>query len=86
MTREEPNTSNLAEVLDRILDKGIVIDLWARIAVVGLELITVEARVVVASIDTFLHYCAEIGAIQAGEIEAEDVPTDAPRRGAAVSA
>ncbi|WP_049970408.1 gas vesicle protein GvpA [Haladaptatus cibarius] len=80
MTREEPNTSNFAEVLDRILDKGIVIDLWARIAIVGLELITVEARIVVASIDTFLHYCAEIGTIESGEIAAEDVPSDVPRR------
>lgn len=80
MTREEPNTSNFVEVLDRILDKGIVIDLWARIAIVGLELITVEARIVVASIDTFLHYCAEIGAIESGDIDAVDVPSDVPHR------
>jgi hypothetical protein len=48
--------SNLLEVLDRVLDKGIVIDAWVRVALVGIDLITVEARVVVASIATYLGY------------------------------
>ncbi len=46
--------SSLIDVLDRVLDKGIVIDAWVRISLVGIDLITVEARVVVASIDTYL--------------------------------
>ena len=49
-------TSNLVEVLDRVLDKGIVIDAWVRVSLVGIELVTVEARVVVASIATYLGY------------------------------
>ena len=49
-------TSNLVEVLDRVLDKGIVIDAWIRVSLVGIELVTVEARVVVASIATYLGY------------------------------
>jgi hypothetical protein len=50
--------------LDRILDKGVVIDIWARISVVGIEVLTVEARVVAASVDTFLHYAEEIAKIE----------------------
>jgi gas vesicle structural protein len=48
--------SSLIDVLDRVLDKGIVIDAWVRVSLVGIDLITVEARVVVASIDTYLKY------------------------------
>lgn len=53
--------SGLAEVLDVILDKGIVIDAWARVSVVGIEILTIEARVVVASVDTYLRYAEAIG-------------------------
>jgi len=49
-------TANLVDVLDRVLDKGIVIDAWVRVSLVGIELVTVEARVVVASIATYLGY------------------------------
>ena len=48
--------SNTAEVLDRVLDKGIVIDAWVRVALMGIDLIAVQARVVVASIDTYLQF------------------------------
>jgi hypothetical protein len=48
--------TSLIDVLDRVLDKGIVIDAWVRVSLVGIDLITVEARVVVASIDTYLKY------------------------------
>src|SRR5437879_7056193 len=53
--------SSLIDVLDRVLDKGIVIDAWGRISLVGIDLITVEARVVVASIDTYLKYADAVG-------------------------
>src|SRR6266704_517515 len=53
--------SSLIDVLDRVLDKGIVIDAWVRISLVGLDLITVEARIVVASIDTYLKYADAVG-------------------------
>ena len=55
------DSSSLAEVVDRILDKGIVVDLWAKISLVGIELITIEARVVIASIVTYLKYAEAIG-------------------------
>lgn len=61
---QRPQASSLAEVLDRILDKGIVIDIWARVSVVGIEILTVEARVVAASVDTFLHYAQAISQIE----------------------
>ena len=51
-----PGGSSLIDVLDRVLDKGIVIDAWVRVSLVGIDLLTVEARVVVASIDTYLKY------------------------------
>src|SRR5438045_8693196 len=53
--------SSHIDVLDRVLDKGIVIVAWVRISLVGIDLITVEARVVVASIDTYLKYADAVG-------------------------
>ena len=53
--------SSRIDVLDRVLDKGIVIDAWVRISLVGIDLITVDARVVVASIDTYLKYADAVG-------------------------
>lgn len=56
-----PGGASLIDVLDRVLDKGIVVDAWVRISLVGIDLITVEARVVVASIDTYLKYAEAVG-------------------------
>ena len=58
--------TSLIDVLDRVLDKGIVIDAWVRVSLVGIDLITVEARIVVASIDTYLKYSEAVG--QSGPI------------------
>src|ERR1700760_4093353 len=55
--------TSLIDVLDRGLDKGIVIDAWVRVSLVGIDLITVEARVVVASIDTYLKYSEAVGQV-----------------------
>jgi gas vesicle structural protein len=60
--RSQGGTS-LVDVLDRVLDKGIVIDAWVRVSLVGIDLITVEARVVVASIDTYLKYSEAVGQV-----------------------
>jgi len=56
-----PGSSSLIDVLDRVLDKGIVIDAWVRVSLVGIDLVTIEARVVVASIDTYLKYSEAVG-------------------------
>ncbi len=55
------DSSSLAEVVDRILDKGIVVDVWAKVSLVGIELVSIEARVVVASVETYLKYAEAIG-------------------------
>jgi hypothetical protein len=55
--------TSLIDVLDRVLDKGIVIDAWVRVSLVGIDLITVEARIVVASIDTYLKYYEAVGQV-----------------------
>ncbi|MFB6167701.1 MAG: gas vesicle protein GvpA [Haloferacaceae archaeon] len=66
----QPDSSSLAEVLDRVLDKGIVVDVFARLSLVGIEILTVEARVVASSVDTFLHYAEEIAKIEQAELTA----------------
>ena len=74
--RQQGGTS-LIDVLDRVLDKGIVIDAWVRVSLVGIDLITVEARVVVASIDTYLKYSEAVSQVSPvsrpqGEIAAHE--------------
>ena len=73
--RQQGGTS-LIDVLDRVLDKGIVIDAWVRVSLVGIDLITVEARVVVASIDTYLKYSEAVSQVArfeaAGGVDAHD--------------
>ena len=64
VVERSPGGSSLIDVLDRVLDKGIIIDAWIRISLVGIDLITVEARVVVASIDTYLRYADALGLSQ----------------------
>jgi hypothetical protein len=54
-------SSSLAEVIDRILDKGLVVDAWVRVSLVGIELLAIEARVVVAGVDTWLKYAEAVG-------------------------
>jgi len=56
-----PAGGSLIDVLDRVLDKGIVIDAYVRVSLVGIDLVSVEARVVVASVDTYLKYAETIG-------------------------
>src|SRR5689334_24897126 len=51
-----PNPTGLAEVVDLILDKGIVIDVYVRVSLVGIELLTIDARIVIASVDTYLRF------------------------------
>ncbi len=61
MNSEILRTSSLVDVLDRVLDKGIVIDAWVRLSVVGIDLLTIEARIIVASIETYFKYGKVLG-------------------------
>jgi len=80
VTREGSRAS-LIDVLDRVLDKGIVIDAWVRVALVGIDLIAVHARVTVASIDTYLRYSDLLAnTLDASRIEHAVSPALRPKR------
>jgi hypothetical protein len=71
MAVEKTNSSSsLAEVIDRILDKGIVIDAWVRVSLVGIELLAIEARIVIASVETYLKYAEAVGLTQSAAVPA----------------
>src|SRR5690348_8082953 len=55
-----PSPSGLADVVDLILDKGLVIDAYVRVAVIGIELVTIDARIVIASVDTYLRFAEAV--------------------------
>lgn len=58
-----PSTSSLYDVVDVILDKGLVIDAFVRVSLVGIELITIDARIVIASVDTYLRFAEAVDRI-----------------------
>jgi hypothetical protein len=55
-----PSSSSLADVIDTILDKGLVIDAYVRVSLVGIEVLTIDARIVVASVDTYLRFAEAV--------------------------
>ena len=69
--KKSVDSSSLAEVIDRILDKGIVIDIWARVSLVGIELLAIEARIVIASVQTWLVYADAVGLLKGDLVSAE---------------
>src|SRR4051794_35212131 len=62
-----PNPTGLAEVIDLILDKGLVIDVYVRVSLVGIELLTIDARIVVASVDTYLRFAEAVNRLDLTE-------------------
>jgi hypothetical protein len=64
-----PSPSGLADVIDLILDKGLVIDAYVRIAVIGIELITIDARIVIASVDTYLRFAEAVNRLDLSETQ-----------------
>jgi gas vesicle structural protein len=69
-----PSPSGLADVLDLILDKGLVIDIYLRVSLVGIELLTVDARIVVASVDTYLRFAEAVGRLNIDDDGKEGLP------------
>lgn len=59
--QKSTDSSSLAEVVDRVLEKGIVVDAFVKVSLVGIELLSVEARIVIASVETYLKYAEAIG-------------------------
>src|SRR5215475_12890589 len=68
-----PSPSGLADVLDTVLDKGLVIDAYVRVSLVGIELLTIDARVVVASVDTYLRFAEAVNRLDISQ-EKEGLP------------
>ncbi|EHK85507.1 gas vesicle protein [Rhodococcus pyridinivorans AK37] len=69
-----PNSSGLADVIDTILDKGLVIDAFVRVSLVGIELLTIDARVVVASVDTYLRFAEAVNRLEISDNEPKGLP------------
>jgi hypothetical protein len=70
-----PRPSGLADVLDLVLDKGIVIDAYLRVAVIGIELLTLDARIVIASVDTYLRFAEAVNRLDLQLEEPRGLPT-----------
>jgi hypothetical protein len=75
----QPRTGSLADVLDVILDKGIVIDAFVRVSLVGIEIVTIDARIVVASVDTYMHFAREAHRLRLEEGGAHSITRGALR-------
>ena len=71
---DRPAPSSLADVLDTILDKGLVIDIYLRVSLVGIELLTVDARIVIASVDTYLRFAEAVNRLDLTESGGKTLP------------
>src|SRR5215203_2387435 len=71
---DRPAPSSLADVLDTILDKGLVIDIYVRVSLVGIELLTIDARIVIASVDTYLRFAEAFNRLDLTETETQGIP------------
>jgi len=69
-----PSPSGLADVVELILDKGLVIDAYVRVAVIGIELVTIDARIVIASVDTYLRFAEVVNRLDLTETELSGLP------------
>ena len=70
---ERPKPSGLADVVEVILDKGLVIDAYVRVALAGIEILTIDARIVIASVDTYLRFAEAVSRLDLTENEGADV-------------
>jgi hypothetical protein len=68
-----PSPSGLADVLDVILDKGLVLDAYVRVSVIGIELLTIDARIVIASVDTYLRFAEAVNRLDLAQTEAAGI-------------
>jgi hypothetical protein len=71
---DRPSASSLADVIDTILDKGLVIDIYVRVSLVGIELLTIDARIVIASVDTYLRFAEAVGRLDLNESDPTGLP------------
>jgi gas vesicle structural protein len=71
---ERPRPSGLADVVDVILDKGLVIDAYVRVALIGIEILTIDARIVIASVDTYLRFAEAVNRLDIGQDDTQGLP------------
>ncbi|HET9128350.1 MAG TPA: gas vesicle protein GvpJ [Propionibacteriaceae bacterium] len=71
---DRPSPSSLADVIEIILDKGLVIDIYIRVSLVGIELLTIDARIVIASVDTYLRFARAVNRLDLTETETHGIP------------
>ncbi len=71
---DRPAPSSLADVINTILDKGLVIDIYIRVSLVGIELLTIDARIVIASVDTYLRFATAVNRLDLTETETKGIP------------
>ncbi|PYC87597.1 gas vesicle protein [Streptomyces tateyamensis] len=71
---DRPSSSGLVDVIDLILDKGLVIDIYVRVSLVGIELLTIDARIVVASVDTYLRFAEAVNRLDLRDDKSEGLP------------
>ena len=71
---ERPRPSGLADVLEVILDKGIVIDAYVRVSLIGIEILTIDARIVIASVDTYLRFAEAVNRLDLMATETQGLP------------
>lgn len=68
-----PRPSSLADILDLILDKGLVIDAYVRVSALGIEVLTIDARIVIASVDTYLHFAEAVNRLDLSQTETQGI-------------
>jgi hypothetical protein len=71
---QRSGSSGLYEILDLILDKGLVIDVFVRVSLVGIELLTIDARIVIASVDTYLRFAEAVNRLDLTEQGGKGLP------------
>src|SRR3954471_9979070 len=71
---QRPQPSGLADVLDLILDKGLVIDAYVRVSLIGIEILTIDARIVIASVDTYLRFAEAVNRLDLEQTETSGLP------------
>jgi hypothetical protein len=69
-----PAPSSLADVIETILDKGLVIDAYVRVSLVGIELLTIDARIVIASVDTYLRFAEAVNRLDLTDTQTHGLP------------
>jgi gas vesicle structural protein len=71
---DRPKSSSLADVVSIILDKGLVIDAYVRVSLVGIELLTIDARIVIASVDTYLRFAEATNRLDLSQVDGKPLP------------